>query len=91
MHAGDDLYAVMTETITISDWKTLGITLRLPSYRVDQIARDNPHVEELRRHILQNWLDTGHASWAALVDALKCSLIAKDGLATQIAQKYPSK
>ena len=80
----------MIETVSVHDWITLGIALGLYVPHVNQIQQDYTSVRERQKHVLQNWLDTGNASWVALVDALKSPLVAMDGLANQIELKYIS-
>ena len=84
-----DLIAVMKATQTISDWYTLGLTLGILSHVLDKITMDESKVLNRQRSMLQHWLDTGHASWMMLVDALMNPLINKDGLAKEIARNHP--
>ena len=77
----------MIETVDISDWITLGIQLDLHVPHLNQIEKDYTSVRERQKHVLQNWLDTGNASWAALVDALKSPLVPMEGLANRIELK----
>ena len=90
LHAGDDLRVVMTETVSISDWITLGVALGLHVPHVNEIEEDYTSVRKRQKHVLQKWLDTGNASWAALVDTLKSPLVDMEGLANQIELKYIS-
>ena len=88
MTAGD-LLAVMNATDTISDWYTLGLTLGIHSHVLDIITMDKSTVLSRQCSMLRHWLDTGHASWMMLVDALRNPLISKDGLAEEIARNHP--
>ena len=80
----------MIETVSVHDWISLGIALGLYAPHVNEIEQDYTSVRERQKHVLQIWLDTGNASWVALADTLKSPLVAMDGLANHIEQKYIS-
>ena len=87
----NDLRTVIKQTLPINDWPILGIALGLPVHAVDRLKRENLSISDLQRNMLQYWLETGDASWAVLVNALKSDVVAKVGLAKKIAKEYPSK
>ncbi len=59
---------------------------------VERIKENNPgDAYSKEQEIVTAWIDTGNASWAILVSALKDKLVKKAAFANQIAKKYPSK
>ena len=69
----------------------MGIELGIPIEVVNRSERDNRGItNDHQRNLLTYWLESGNASWAALVNALKSPLIAKGGQANKIAREHPS-
>ena len=81
----------MEATVKVIDWKSLGLSLGIPISMIDRIEVDCHRAKDCQRHMLQHWLNTGNASWAALVAALKSQLISMNGLADTIAKEHPGK
>ena len=54
--------------------------------RIDQNKRGI--VEDCRKEMLSQWLDTGEATWHCLVQALMSPLVNKKGLATVLAKQH---
>ena len=89
--SADDIRAVTIETTCITDWSTMGIELGIPIHVINKSERDSRHItNDHQRNLLTFWLESGNASWAALVIALRSSLIAKGGQANKIAREHPS-
>ena len=88
---GDDLLKITKATFIISDWSTLGVQLGLPRSSVEKLEIENTEIVDLQQKILQQWLDTGSASWAKLVKALTSEVVDKAVLATRIAKDHLSK
>ena len=81
----------MKATQTINDWSVLyilGLELGLSPSVLDRIQQDNSKVLNCLRNMLSQWIDTGHASWAILVTALRSSLVQKKGLASEITMDH---
>ena len=80
---------VCRETTSISDWSFLASLIGVTDY--ERIAMDNSTVQEKQRAIIRAWLNSGKASWAVLIHALRDPLVGKAAVAEQIACKYASK
>ena len=86
-----DIRAVTNATTCVTDWSTMGIELDIPIEVIDKSNRDSRHItNDHQRILLTYWLESGNASWAALVNALRSSLVAKGGQANKIAKEHPS-
>ena len=81
----------MRATVKVIDWKSLGLSLGIPVSVIDRIEVDCHRAMDCQRHMLQHWLNTGNASWAALVAALRSQLVSMNGLANTIAKEHHSK
>ena len=81
----------MNATVKVIDWKSLGLSLGIPVSVIDRVEVDCHRATDCQRHMLQHWLNTGNASWAALVAALRSQLVFMNGLANIIAKEHPSK
>ena len=68
----------------------MGIELDIPIDVVNKSERDSRITNDHQRILLTYWLESGNASWAALVNALRSSLVAKGGQANKIAKEHPS-
>ena len=77
---------------TVDDWPcwhSLGLALDLEKYRLDLIHIDHRgNVRDCLKAMLSLWLDTGNASWRALVRALASPLVGKRYLAEKIAAEH---
>ena len=91
LYTVSDLQAVREAIITVNDWHELGLQLGLPLNVVDQLRDDHTTVEECKKRLISRWIQTGHASWAVLVKALRHPFMHMDTLADEIAKKYPCK
>ena len=66
-----DIVPVLTAVNEVTDWYTLGLKLGIPHHQLEGIRRDGYDENDRRRNMISAWLETGHASWSSLVDALK--------------------
>ena len=88
--AESNLIDVLDEINTINDWTSLGLQLGLEGYQLDEIDDNNrANVKNCRWKMISKWLDTGDASWRALVRALASKQVGKKGLAKRIADEHP--
>ena len=80
---------VLDFIIEVDDWKLLGLLLELPSYELDRIKREGFNEREMIQNMVSLWLDSGNASWRALVQALFKPLMNKEELARRISEEHP--
>ena len=75
----------------VVNWQYLGLTLGLEKPQLNIINQNyRGIVEDCRKEMISQWLDTGNASWRALVRALAASkLVVKMDLAMKIAAEHP--
>ncbi len=73
----------------VDDWKLLGLLLELPSSNLDRIRRDGYDESDRLQRMVSLWLDSGTASWRALVQALFDPLMNKEELARRISEEHP--
>ena len=69
-----DIVPVLRAIIEVTDWYNLGLKLGIPHHQLERIRRDGYDENDHRRNMISAWLETGHASWSSLVDALKSPL-----------------
>ena len=80
---------VLDYVIKVTDWMYLGLLLKLPSYELDRIRRDGYDEKDRLQKMVSLWLDSGTASWRALVQALFDPLMNKEELAKRISKEHP--
>ena len=80
---------VLDYIIEVDDWKLLGLLLDLPLYELDRIKREGFNEREMIQIMVSLWLDSGTASWRALVQALFKPLMNKEELARRISEEHP--
>ena len=56
---------------------------------LDNIKSATHDKQKQQKSIVKKWLDSGTASWAVLVNALKDELVRVRAIANGIAKKYP--
>ena len=81
--------AVMRATKAITDWSILALLLKLSPADLDNIESATCDKQKQQKKIIIKWLDSGEASWAALVNALNDELVKQGAIANEIAKKYP--
>ena len=80
-----DLLVVCKETVSVVQWFTLGLYLKIAPYELERISVDCSSNRERLQQMLSVWLKTGAATWLSLVCALK--EIGQSDLANEIAKK----
>ena len=73
------------ETVSVFQWFTLGVYLKIPPYKLEQISVTCRSNLKGLQQMLSAWLKTGAATWPSLVCALK--KIGQSDLANEIAKK----
>ncbi len=81
----NNIASVLGSIIEVTDWMSLGLLLGLPSHKLVRISQDGR--ERLQR-MVSLWLDSGTASWRALVQALFDPLITEAVLARRISKEH---
>ena len=87
----DDTIPVLEAIIEVTDWYSLGLKLGIPHHQLERIRIDGHNENARQRNMIISWLETGHASWSSLVEALKSPLIKKEMIAKQIIKAHPCK
>ena len=73
----------------VVNWQYLGLKLGLEKPQLDIMDRNyRGIVEACRMEMIFRWLNTGKASWRALVRALASPLVDERGLAMKIAAEH---
>ena len=88
---GVTILSVSEATVDITDWGYLALLLGISETDLQHIKTD--HKDSLRKQhkaIVTKWLDSGNASWATLVSALRNKLVGKGALADTIANQHPT-
>ena len=84
--------AVLEAVHDVVNWQYLGLKLGLEKPQLDIIDQNcRGIVEKCQMEMIYRWLDTGNASWRALVRALASKLVGKRDLAEKIAAKIGEK
>lgn len=80
---------VLSETKDITDWSILSVVLGVSDADLQRIKSDNPgQAFNQQQTIVKAWLNSGKASWASLVNALRHELVNQGGHASRIAKKH---
>ena len=80
---------VLRYVIEVTDWKLLGLLLKLSSYELEGITHNEYNESRRLQKMVSLWLDSGTASWRALVQALFDPLMNKEELARRISEEHP--
>ena len=80
---------VLRYVIEVTDWKLLGLLLKLHSYELEGISQDGYNLKDRLQKMVSLWLNSGTASWRALVQALFDPLMNKEELARRISEEHP--
>ena len=81
----------MKATHKVVDWTILAPLLDVPEETVERIKIDIQGSLNQQKAIIQAWLDSGTASWAILVSALRNELVGKKAVADEIAKQHQIK
>ena len=76
-------------TVDIHDWSILALLIGVSEGDYQRIKQSIPNPAEQQKAIIQKWLDSGEASWAILVSALRDKLVCKAAIGNQIAKDHP--
>ena len=79
---------MLRSTIDITNWSVLALLLGITAADYERITSDNSTAMEQHQAIVRKWLESGKASWAALVTALNDPLVNKGFVANEIARKH---
>ncbi len=83
------MVGVLGSIIKVHDWMSLGLLLKLPLYELEGIRRDGYYERDRLQMMVSQWLDSGTASWRALVQALLDPLLNEEELARRISEEHP--
>ena len=91
-----DIVPVLTAVNEVTDWYNLGLKLGIPHHQLERIRKGVHDENDRQCNMISAWLDTGHASWSSLVDALKSPLKSpliktEVEVAEQIIKAHPRK
>ena len=80
---------VAKATVSITDWSYLALYLGFSEAQLQRIISDHQQVSSHQhKAIITKWLESGKASWAILVSALRDELVNKGAVADEIAKKH---
>ena len=85
----ENILDVLRYVIEVTDWKLLGLLLKLPSHELERINLDGRNESDRLQKMVSMWLNSGTASWRALVQALFDPLMNKEELARRISEEHP--
>ena len=85
----ENILDVLRYVIEVTDWKLLGLLLKLPSYELEGINQDGYNLKDRLQKMVSLWLNSGTASLRALVQALFDPLMNKEELARRISEEHP--
>ena len=85
----ENILDVLRYVIEVTDWKLLGLLLKLPSHELERINLDGRNESDRLQKMVSLWLNSGTASWRALVQALFDPLMNKEELARRISEEHP--
>ena len=83
------LLSVLDYVIEVTDWMYLGLSLKLSVYELEGIRQDGHNLKDRLQRMVSLWLNSGIASWRALVQALLKPLMNKEDLARRISEEHP--
>ena len=88
-HTDSDLLEVLTATVAVIEWQTLGILLGIDHSKLKIIANENlEKYKPCLTDMLATWLSSGRATWRGLVKALRSPLVDKNDIAEKIARQH---
>ena len=87
----DSLLSVLGDCYDIVDWKILGLKLGVTKAELYRIREDKLDELSRQKEMFSRWIDSGHASWRGLVDALLYPPLKANRVARDIATRHPVK
>ncbi len=87
----DSLLSVLGDCYDIVDWSILGLQLGVSKAELYRIRVDEPNELSRQMEMFSRWIDSGHASWRGLVDALLYPPLKASRVARDIATRHPVK
>ena len=87
--SANNILSILDYVIEVTDWMSLGLSLKLPLYKLEGIRLDGYSLGDRLQRMVSLWLDSGTASWRALVQALFDPLMNKEELARRISEEHP--
>ncbi len=88
--SGLTLIAVFRETMSVTDWYFLALLLGISEADFERIQQDERMGKDRQKAIIKQWLQSGNASWAMLVSALRDEVVTQVAIAKNIADNHPS-
>ncbi len=88
--SGLTLIAVFRETMSVTDWYFLALLLGISEADFERIQQDEKMGKDRQKAIIRQWLQSGNASWAMLVSALRDEVVTQVAIAKNIADNHPS-
>ena len=87
----DSLLSILGDCYDIVDWNILGCKLGVSEAELYRIRVDEPNELSRQKEMFSRWIDSGHASWRGLVDALLYPPLKANRVARDIATRHPVK
>ena len=82
---------VFRETQSIvEEWTFLHLLIGISQADFTRISKDYQRVKDRQMAFIKNWLNSGNASWAILVAALRDSVVGLKALGDKIAKRHPN-
>ena len=78
----------MRSTNSITNWSKLALLLGITTADYERITKAN-NPTDVHQAVVNKWLESGKASWAVLVSALRDTLVNQGFLADEIAREHP--
>ena len=80
-----------TEGISPMKWHQLGIVLKVPASKLDEIEEDHRLVKRRLAEVINYWIKNGEVSWKVLWEALCDPSVAEKNLGKKIRDWYTEK
>ena len=76
--------------MSVTDWYFLALLLGISDSDFERIQQDEKMGKDRQKAIIKQWLQSGTASWAILVSALRDEVVSQTAIANNIADNHPS-
>ena len=76
--------------ISLVEWKAVGLMLGIHDGILESIQHSHSSSQECQHAMLECWINTGHAYWSTLVEALRSPLLGEEDIADEITKRYLS-